>query len=103
MQMEQAHTAVDNAEQALQSATERLARAAHQAVDSLSDYSGRAEERLRSTTQVAGERSREVLDQVRQYVLDHPIAAIGIAAGVGFVFGMLMRSGEADEPAESSR
>lgn len=103
MQMEQAHTAVDNAEQALQSATERLARAAHQAVDSLSEYSGRAEERLRTTTQVAGERSREIVDQVRQYVLDHPVAAIGIAAGVGFVLGMLMRPSGADESIEASQ
>lgn len=103
MQMEQAHSAVDSAEQALQSATERLARAAHQAVDTLTEYGGRAEERVRSTTQVAGERSREIMDQVRQYVMDHPMAAIGIAAGVGFVFGVLMRPSAADESVESSQ
>lgn len=101
MEMEQAHTAVDNAERALQSATERLARAAHQAVDTLSAYGGRAEERLRASSQTAGERSREVMDQVRQYVLDHPLAAIGIAAGVGFVFGAMMRSGRSDDTVES--
>lgn len=103
MQMEQAHTAVDNAEQALQSATERLARAAHQAVDTLSEYGGRAEDRLRSTTQVAGDRSREIMDQVREYVLEHPVAAIGIAAGVGFVLGMLVRPSGADESIEASQ
>ncbi|MFL6624136.1 MAG: YqjD family protein [Sulfurifustaceae bacterium] len=101
--MEQAHTAVDNAEQALQSATERLARAAHQAVDTLSEYGGRAEDRLRSTTQVAGDRSREIMDQVREYVLEHPVAAIGIAAGVGFVLGMLVRPSGADESIEASQ
>jgi ElaB/YqjD/DUF883 family membrane-anchored ribosome-binding protein len=93
MAMEQAHTAVSDAERALQSATERLARAAHQAVDTLSEYSGKAEERLRETSQVAGERSQEIVSQVRQYVEDHPMAAIGIAAAVGFTLGMLMRSG----------
>lgn len=91
MAMEQAHDAVSDAERALQSATERLARAAHQAVDTLSEYGGQAEERLRDTTQVATERSREMVDQVRRYVEDHPVAAIAIAAGVGLALGLLMR------------
>jgi ElaB/YqjD/DUF883 family membrane-anchored ribosome-binding protein len=89
--MEQAHDAVSDAEQALQSATERLARAAHRAVDTLSEYGGQAEERLRDTTQVATERSREMIEQVRRYVEDHPVAAIAIAAGVGLMLGLLMR------------
>lgn len=91
MAMEQAHTAVSDAERALQSATERLARAAHQAVDTLSEYSGKAEERIRDTTQVASERSQEMFYQVRQYVEDNPVAAIGIAAAVGFALGVLLR------------
>lgn len=94
--MEEAHTAVTEAERALQSATERLARAAHQAVDTLSGYGGRAEERLRDTTQIATERSREMMDQVRFYVEEHPLAAIGIAAAVGFTLGMLIRAGDSD-------
>lgn len=97
MAMEQAHTAVSDAERALQSATERLAQAAHRAVDTLSEYSGKAEERIRDTTQVASERSQEIAQQVRQYVEDHPMAAIGIAAAVGFALGVLLRpSGGAD-------
>ena len=91
MTTEQVHNAVSDAERALQSATERLADAAHRAVDTLSDYTGRAEDRVRDTTRVASERSREYIDQVRDYVEAHPVAAIGIAAGVGFAFGILMR------------
>ena len=104
MEMEQAHSAVDSAEKALQSATERLAQAAHQAVDKLNSYGNQAEERLRDGTQVASDRSREMVEQVRDYVLEHPLAAIGIAAGVGFVFGVLMRPGgsSAAESAEAS-
>ena len=94
MAMEQAHTTVTEAEHQLHRATERLARAAHQAVDTFSQYSGRAEERLRESGQVASERSREVIDQVKQYVEDHPLAAIGIAAAVGFTVGMMMRDSE---------
>lgn len=97
MAMEQAHTAVSDAERALQSATERLARAAHQAVDSLSDYGGKAEERIRNTAQTATDRSREYVNQLQRYVEDHPMMAIGIAAAAGFVVGMLMRSGDAGD------
>lgn len=94
MAMEEAHTTVSKAEHELHSATERLARAAHQAVDTLSEYGGRAEERLRESGQVATDRSRELIDQVRHYVEGHPMAAIGIAAAVGFTVGMLMRDNE---------
>lgn len=102
MATEQAHGAVDQAERALQSATERLAQAAHQAVDSLGEYGSRAEERIRDTTQVATERSQEVFGQVRRYVEEHPMAAIGIAVAVGFTVGMLLRSSDADAASDAS-
>lgn len=100
MEMEQAHTTVNEAERALHSATERLAKAAHQAVDTLSVYGGQAEERVRESGAVASERSREFVDQVKRYVEDHPMAAIGIAAAVGFGIGMMLRhNGSAERPA----
>lgn len=102
MAMEQAHQAVSNAERVVQSATERLAEAAHQAVDTLSEYGGRAEERLRDTTEVASERSRELMEQVRRYVEDHPVAAIGIAAGVGLAVGVLLSPRGSSDRAPSS-
>jgi ElaB/YqjD/DUF883 family membrane-anchored ribosome-binding protein len=91
MTTEQVHDAVNDAERALQSATERLASAAHRAVDTLSDYTGRAEDRVRDTTRIASERSLEYVNEVRNYVEAHPVAAIGIAVAVGFAFGVLMR------------
>lgn len=91
MALEQAHSTVTEAERQLHTATERLARAAHQAVDSLSEYGARAEKRLRESSTAAGERSRELIDQVTRYVDDHPLAAIGIAAAVGFTLGLLIR------------
>jgi ElaB/YqjD/DUF883 family membrane-anchored ribosome-binding protein len=102
MNTEQVHDAVSDAERALQSATERLASAAHSAVDTLSDYSGRAEDRVRNTTRIASERSREYLDQIRDYVEAHPVAAIGIAAAVGFAFGILMRPSAPREPSSNA-
>lgn len=101
MEMEQAHTTVNEAERALHSATQRLAQAAHEAVDTLSAYVGRAEERLRESGTMASERSREIADQVKQYVEDHPLAAIGIAAGVGFALGMMLRNSASGEHREA--
>ena len=83
--MEQAHKAVNSAEQAVRSATDQVSRAAHDAVESLRDYSERAEEQLRDV----GARSREIIDQVSEYIERHPMAALGIAAAVGFTLGAL--------------
>ena len=101
MEQQQAHAVVTDAERAVQSATERLARAAHQAVDTLSTYGGQAEERIRDTTEVATERSREIIEQVRDYVEQNPVAAIGIAVAVGFTVGLLMRAGDSQKRAPS--
>ncbi|HEX7045656.1 MAG TPA: hypothetical protein VF203_13700 [Burkholderiales bacterium] len=102
--MEQTHATVDEAEHAVHSATARLAQAAHRAVDTLAEYGARAEQRLRDSGTAAGERSRELtersrelLDQVQRYIEDHPMAAIGIAAAVGFAIGMMLSSGRTEE------
>ena len=91
MQDEKMHQAVSSAEKTAQSTTERLARAAHQAVDSLSGYGNRTEERVRETSRLAAKRGRQYADQVEGYVNQRPLAAIAIAAGVGVLFGLLMR------------
>lgn len=85
------HHAVSSAERAAQSTTDRVARAAHQAVDSLSGYGARTEERLRETGRIAGKRGRQYADQVGGYVNERPLAAIAMAAGVGVLFGLLLR------------
>ena len=58
------HQAVSSAEKTAQSTTDRMARAAHDAIDSLTTYSSRTEQRLRDTGKVASERTREYADQV---------------------------------------
>lgn len=95
--MEQAHRAVDNAEQTAHIATEKASRTAHDAVEKLRDYSERAEEQLRGMT----ERSRELMDQASEYIEAHPWAALGIAAAVGFALGALAgrsAGGESEAP-----
>ncbi len=67
----QAHTAVH-----------RMARAAHEAVDRLEQTLGSGSERMMDWQQEYGEMAR---DQVRS----NPLAAVGIAFGVGILFSKL--------------
>jgi ElaB/YqjD/DUF883 family membrane-anchored ribosome-binding protein len=93
MAIEQAHSAVSSAEQVALTATERLADTAHRTVDTLSEYGERAEHQLRETGRLATEQSRELIDQINEYITAHPMAAIGIAVGAGFLLGALARRG----------
>jgi ElaB/YqjD/DUF883 family membrane-anchored ribosome-binding protein len=94
--MEQAHRAVENAEQTFRTATEKVARVAHDAVDSLRDYSDRAEDQLRDVS----ERSRQAIDKVTDYIEAHPWAALGIAAAVGFALGALAARSSSESEAQ---
>jgi ElaB/YqjD/DUF883 family membrane-anchored ribosome-binding protein len=85
MEQAQAHKMVNGAEQAVQNATEKMTQAAHDTVETLREYGERAEEQLRDV----GERGREIMDQVSEYIEGHPVAALGIAAAIGFVLGAL--------------
>lgn len=91
MATEKSHEAVSSAEQTVRSATERVARAAHEAIDTLSGLGSRTEGRLRETGRRASETTREYADQVSHYVSDRPLASLAIALGVGFLMGVLSR------------
>lgn len=91
MATDKPHQAVSNAEKALQSTTERVAKTTHEAIDTLSDYGARAEERLRETGRRASERTREYADELETYVARRPIASLAMALGAGFLLGALMR------------
>lgn len=84
------HSAVDRASDTVQASTERAARAAHEAAESLGEYGTRAKEQLRETGRAAGERSREIVDQLTDYISEHPMTALGIAVAVGFVLGTVV-------------
>jgi ElaB/YqjD/DUF883 family membrane-anchored ribosome-binding protein len=88
---EKSHQTISNAEKTMQSTSERVARAAHDAIDSLSTYGSRTEERLREGSRIASERSREYAEEVGNYVAQRPLMALGIAVGVGFLIGALAR------------
>ena len=73
------------------STTERVAGAAHHAVDAAAERSARAENRIRETGHRAAERSQEMRDTVGDYVNQHPVASLGIAVAAGFILGSLIR------------
>jgi ElaB/YqjD/DUF883 family membrane-anchored ribosome-binding protein len=49
-----------------------------------------ARERLSTTTEELSERAREAATETDRYVHDNPWQAVGIAAGVAFIIGLLV-------------
>jgi ElaB/YqjD/DUF883 family membrane-anchored ribosome-binding protein len=83
-------TVVADAE-ALLKATAGQAGEKVEAVRSRAEESVRqARERLDSLEEDLGERAREAAQDADRYVRDNPWGAIGIAAGVAFVVGLLV-------------
>lgn len=88
---EKPHQAISNAEKAMQSTSERVARAAHDAIDSLGTYGARTEERLRQSGRRAGEATREYAEEFGNYVARRPIVSLSVALGIGLLLGALVR------------
>lgn len=67
-------------------AAEELLSAAAPSAEKMKDIRDRAEEALRG----ARERLAGAGDDLEQQVRKHPVAALGIAAGIGLVLGLLL-------------
>lgn len=80
-----------SAEKAVQSTTDRVSKATHQAIDTLSEYGTRAEERMRESSRRAGERAGEYAETVGNYVAQRPIMSLAMALGAGLLLGALLR------------
>ncbi|MFL6624126.1 MAG: hypothetical protein ACJ8J7_04450 [Sulfurifustaceae bacterium] len=83
--------AVSSAEKAIQSTTDRMSKATHQAIDTLSEYGTRAEERLRESSRLAGERATEYAEDLGNYVSKRPLMSLAMALGAGLLLGALLR------------
>jgi ElaB/YqjD/DUF883 family membrane-anchored ribosome-binding protein len=86
--MEPKDTRASGAEQNI----ERMSGSAHEAVDRTARTAAAIAERF-------GEKAEELLEMkdnwvegAREYVREHPIAALGMAVAAGYVLSMLMRS-----------
>jgi ElaB/YqjD/DUF883 family membrane-anchored ribosome-binding protein len=78
---------------------ERVSERAHEAVDRAAQAAAAAAERLQEKVGHLGERGEELLEMkdnwiegAREYVREHPVAAVGIAVAAGYILSMMMRS-----------
>lgn len=67
-------------------AAEELLAAATPSAERMREIRDRTEEALRGARERLGDAGSEVEDQVRR----HPFAAVGIAAGIGLIVGLLL-------------
>lgn len=82
--------------------TDQVVKSAHETLDRISGPASHAEEHLRETThkaqesvkasaKKAQENARELTSSVTGYIQENPLTAVGIAAAVGVVVGVLLR------------
>lgn len=82
--------------------TDQVVKSAHETLDRISGPVSHAEESLRETTHKAQENikatakktregTKELTNSVTEYIQENPFTAVGIAAAVGIVAGVLLR------------
>src|SRR5690348_14246551 len=69
---------------------DRLASGAHRAVDRIADVAGSAAGTFAQKRGQVTAASYDLADDVRNYVQENPLASIGIAAAIGFIFSRLV-------------
>lgn len=93
-----AHDAVDKAAQSAQEAVSsvrpfiaRTADSAHHTVDKVTDVVGPAADWFARQGEALAATSRTAEADARAYVVSHPWQAVGLAAGLGYLLGLLAR------------
>ncbi|HYG56385.1 MAG TPA: hypothetical protein VD965_13905 [Burkholderiales bacterium] len=71
---------------------DRVSESAHQYVDQAANIASQAAERFGDKADEWMQMKDDWVDGAREYVREHPIAALGIAAAAGYILSMLMRS-----------
>lgn len=87
-----AHNTVDRIANAARPAVDRFAETAHQTVDRVSTFASSAAQTFQQKRSEYGTRSTEMIGDARTYVRENPMAAVGIAAAVGYVMSRLIKS-----------
>ena len=72
--------------------TERASSAAQEAVERVAQTASSYAERFGEQAEQLLEMKDNWVEGAREYVREHPIAALGIAAAAGYLLSMLMRS-----------
>lgn len=81
---------VSDTEKLLQSSADLAGAEAEQMRDQIHSSLKRAREAIYSTKDSLRDQSKAAVDATEDYVGDHPWQAVGIAAGVGFLLGLLV-------------
>jgi len=71
---------------------ERASSTAHEAVDRVAQTATAYAERFGEKAEEWLEMKDNWVEGAREYVREHPVAALGIAAAAGYILSMLMRS-----------
>ncbi|HXU43488.1 MAG TPA: hypothetical protein VN675_14255 [Burkholderiales bacterium] len=71
---------------------DRLSDGAHRVVDEAANRAGAIADRFGEKADELMEMKDDWLEAGRDYVRDHPVAALGIAVAAGYLFSMIMRS-----------
>lgn len=71
---------------------ERASTSMHDTIDRVSQTASAYAERFGEQADALMQMKDDWVEGAREYVREHPIAALGIAVGVGYVLSMLMRS-----------
>jgi ElaB/YqjD/DUF883 family membrane-anchored ribosome-binding protein len=87
-----AHETVDKIADAARPAVDKLAGSAHQAVDKMTSLASSAAATFDQKRVQLNTASAELVDNARTYVRANPIAAISIAAAVGFILSRVLKS-----------
>ena len=71
---------------------DRLSQTAHQAVDRASQAAASVADRMSEKYEELYAMQEDWVQAGREYVREHPVAAIGMALAAGYLLSMLMRS-----------
>jgi ElaB/YqjD/DUF883 family membrane-anchored ribosome-binding protein len=71
---------------------ERASSTAHDAVDRVAETASHYAERFGEKAEEWLEMKDNWVEGAREYVREHPVAALGIAVAAGYILSMLMRS-----------
>ncbi|KAF1068985.1 MAG: putative protein YqjD [Pseudomonas citronellolis] len=81
---------VADTEKLLQSSADLAGEEAQDLRDKLQSGLGRVRDRIDTAQNTLREQSRAAVDATEEYVSDHPWQTVGVAAGVGFLLGLLV-------------
>jgi ElaB/YqjD/DUF883 family membrane-anchored ribosome-binding protein len=97
--MEAKGNGVSGVQRNVDKSIDTYSKTAHQAVDRAAEAASSVAGRLGERVEALGEKGDELLEMkdnwiegARDYVREHPVAALGIAVAAGYIFSMMMRS-----------